>query len=94
MKQIAKANGYQLEEVDRVIGRMSARKSKQNATVRTSPKQNGMPNYCLENTAMMTDTPAEQPNRNSKHSTQSLPPGGNLRSNWKLCGQKRKEKKS
>ena len=33
MKQIAKANGYQTEEVDRVIGKMLARKDEQNTTV-------------------------------------------------------------
>ena len=33
VKQIARANGYQPEEVDRVIGKMSARKGKQNTTV-------------------------------------------------------------
>jgi len=33
VKQIARANGYQTEEVDRVIGKMLARKGEQNTTV-------------------------------------------------------------
>ena len=33
LKRIAKANGYQSEEVDRVIGKMSAEMDKQNTTV-------------------------------------------------------------
>ena len=33
VKQIARANYWQPEEVDRVIGKMSARKDKQNTTV-------------------------------------------------------------
>ena len=39
----------------------------------------------LFGSAMMRDTPAKLQNRDLKHSTQRLPPGGgNLRSNWKL----------
>ena len=34
VKQIARANGYQTEEVDRVIGKMLARKGEQNTSVR------------------------------------------------------------
>ena len=33
VKQIARVNGYQLEEVDRGTGKMSARRGKQNTTV-------------------------------------------------------------
>ena len=33
VKRIARANGYQRDEVDRVIGKMSTRKGKQNTTV-------------------------------------------------------------
>ena len=33
VEQIARANGYQQDEVDRIIGKMSARKGKQNTTM-------------------------------------------------------------
>ena len=49
VKQIARANGYQPEEVDRVIGKMSARKGMQTTTVLKLGNTDFMALFCNQN---------------------------------------------